>query len=98
MTTSKPTHRGQSRGWLPALAGLLLLTTACAGPAPAPAPAPAPPSVGGSGGVAADASPAPIVFRDTGSPQALDPGAPNSETEAVPDADRAGAADESDAA
>src|SRR5581483_5672296 len=84
--------------WLPALAGLLLLTTACAGPAPAPAPAPAPPSVGGSGGVAADASPAQVAFRDASGAQTLDPGAPNSETEAVPDADRAGAADESDAA
>jgi len=48
--------------------------------------------------VAADASPAQVAFRDASGAQTLDPGAPNSETEAVPDADRAGAADESDAA
>ncbi|HZS02725.1 MAG TPA: hypothetical protein VFE37_28695, partial [Chloroflexota bacterium] len=48
--------------------------------------------------MAADASPAQVAFRDASGAQTLDPGAPNSETEAVPDADRAGAADESDAA
>jgi hypothetical protein len=86
MDVTGPTHLLTRRGghWLPTAAGLVLLATACgalaAEPAPPPAPAAAP---------AAEEPPGLIVARDADSPQIADPGAPASETAAVPDTDAA---------